>query len=154
MRHLAIGFNPKEAIRDWGNTILEQAQKQQLVNPYEVYEILLNYWAETMQDDCYLISRDGWKLTTSLPVKKKPTYREILCDLVPVDILVKEYFSEQENDIVAKETEIEQLQSDIAEAEEENPQELEDSPANIKKRLAIASQPAPMTDAEIGRAHV
>lgn len=148
MMNLPKGFNPKEAIKKWGNDILSQAEKQQLVNPYEVYEILLNYWAETMQDDCYLISRDGWKLTTSLPVKKKPTYREIQCDLVPVDILVKEYFSEQENDIISKETEIEQFQTELAEMEEENPQELEDSVSVIKKRLALAEQPAPMPDEE------
>ncbi len=31
-----------------------------LIDKYDVYQHLLDYWAETMQDDCYLIAADGW----------------------------------------------------------------------------------------------
>jgi type I restriction enzyme M protein len=32
-----------------------------LVNAYDVYQHLMDYWAETMQDDCYLIADAGWQ---------------------------------------------------------------------------------------------
>ena len=31
-----------------------------LLDAYDVYQHLMDYWAETMQDDCYLIAADGW----------------------------------------------------------------------------------------------
>lgn len=147
MKKLPLGFNPKEKIEQWGNALLEQAEKQQLVNPYEVYEILLSYWAETMQDDCYLISRDGWNITVGTD-KKKPTYKDILCDLVPVDVVVNEYFAAEESAIANQEATIEEVNSQIAEMEEENPQELGDSVAVIKSKLETASLPLPFENEE------
>jgi type I restriction enzyme M protein len=29
--------------------------------PTIMYQHLMDYWAETMQDDCYIIAADGWK---------------------------------------------------------------------------------------------
>ena len=31
-----------------------------LLDAYDVYQHLMDYWAETMQDDTYLIVADGW----------------------------------------------------------------------------------------------
>ena len=36
-----------------------------LIDPYDIYQHLMDYWAETMQDDCYLIAADGWKAETA-----------------------------------------------------------------------------------------
>ena len=40
---------------------------------YNVYDSLMNYWGETMQDDCYMISSWGWivQLYTPQPASKK-----------------------------------------------------------------------------------
>ncbi len=147
MKALPLGFNPKEKIEQWGNALLKQAEKQELVNPYEAYEVLRVYWAETMQDDCYLISRDGWKVEVSTE-KKKPTHRDILCDLLPVDVLVNKFFSEDEVAVANQEAVIEKIASQITEMEEENPQELDDSAAGIKLKLEMVSQPAPLENEE------
>ena len=54
-----------------------------------------------MQDDLYLISRDGWIVNVELPrnkkgeIKKSFGYTELTCDLVPVEILVNHYFSKE-----------------------------------------------------------
>jgi hypothetical protein len=32
-----------------------------LLDAYDVYQHLLDDWAETIQDDCYLIAADGWR---------------------------------------------------------------------------------------------
>lgn len=147
MKALSLGFNPKEKIEKWGNKLLEQTSSQQLVDPYEVYQILRSYWDETMQDDCYLISRDGWKVVTSVE-KKKPTYRDISCDLVPQDVLVNEYFKDRDMSIKEQEAKKEEIDTQIKELEEENPQELDDTLANIRKKVELVSQPAPLEDEE------
>jgi len=147
MKALPLEINPKEKIEQWGDALLQQAEKQELVDPYEVYEILRSYWAETMQDDCYLISRGGWKVEVSTE-KKNPTYRDILCDLLPVDVLVKEFFSEDEVAVANQEAAIEEIASQVTEMEEENPQELDDSVAGIKAKLEMVSQPEPLENEE------
>ena len=142
MKALQMGFNPKNKIEQWGDGLLDAAFSQLVVDPYKVYDILRNYWAETMQDDCYLISRDGWQVTTSVE-KKKPTYRDILCDLVPVNVLVKEYFSKEDAAIIAQEARVEEIGAEIAEMDEENPQELDYTLAELRTKLEIAGEPAP-----------
>ena len=41
-----------------------------LVDEYDAYEQLMNYWAETMQDDVYMIMADGWKLNLRPKLKE------------------------------------------------------------------------------------
>lgn len=77
-----------------------------LIDSYAVYDELMKYWnEETMQDDLYLVSRDGWKVSVKLPlskngknkgnVKKSFAYTELECDLVPVNVLVGHYFAKE-----------------------------------------------------------
>ena len=42
-----------------------------LIDPYDIYQHLMDYWAETMQDDCYLIAADGWKAETYRIIETK-----------------------------------------------------------------------------------
>jgi type I restriction enzyme M protein len=44
--------------------LLAHYTDQPLIDRYDVYQHLMDYWAETMQDDCYLIAADGWKAET------------------------------------------------------------------------------------------
>ncbi|MCD8296233.1 MAG: restriction endonuclease subunit M, partial [Prevotella sp.] len=59
---------------------------------------LMEYWADTLQDDCYMISHDGWRVLLD-ENKKKATYKQMSCDLLPVPIVVNEFFSEDEEKI-------------------------------------------------------
>jgi type I restriction enzyme M protein len=36
------------------------------MDKYDVYQHLMNYWNDVMQDDCYLIAVDGWKAELSI----------------------------------------------------------------------------------------
>lgn len=53
--------NPKELIRNMGSKILENFESAQLLNNYDVYDFLLNYWNEKMQDDVYVIKVSGYE---------------------------------------------------------------------------------------------
>ena len=124
---------PKRLIDRWGENILGIFGKyKSLVNEYDVYDELCKYWEETMQDDAYMVSRDGWKVTTTLPkdkkgnIKKNFTYEDISCDLLPAMVLTKACF-------VDELTHIEDLNAKIGEADaemnsmvEENNESFED----------------------------
>ena len=35
-----------------------------LIDPYDIYQHMMDYWVETMQDDCYVIASEGWRAET------------------------------------------------------------------------------------------
>ena len=145
---LGKGGNPKERIARWSQQLLCDAQDQMLIDPYQVYEVLMNYWTETMQDDCYMISRDGWKITYEVVKKKNPTYTDIMCDLLPVDIVLSTYFAKKCDEIGMLSSELENLMTQLSEMEEENPDETGDTVKEIKAKLAASQCPKPMIDEE------
>jgi len=75
-----------------------------LLNPYDVYQHLMVYWEQTMQDDCYLIAADGWKAETYRVIETKKgkdgkpdkvTDKGWACDLVPKPLIVARYFKNE-----------------------------------------------------------
>jgi len=54
------GDNPKALIETVSEDLLSCFDAAKLISIYDIYQHLMDYWAETMQDDCYLISADGW----------------------------------------------------------------------------------------------
>jgi type I restriction enzyme M protein len=53
--------NPKALIRNIGIEILKDFEAAQLLDNYDVYDFLLNYWNEKMQDDVYVIKASGYE---------------------------------------------------------------------------------------------
>lgn len=107
VKSVAKGCVPREKIAAWSKKILNLfAPCHSLIDSYAVYDELMKYWNdECMQDDLYLISRDGWIVSVELPrnkkgeIKKSFGYTELTCDLVPVEILVNHYFSKEQANI-------------------------------------------------------
>lgn len=136
---------PKALIERWSNMLLERAQADlKLVDPYNVYEILMNYWAEAMQDDCYLVSRDGWKVSLR-ETKKKSTFEDLECDLLPISVVVNKFFAGDYADILSKRSNVEQFAGEIESLPEENPDAFDEglfemlekvNEANVKKAVA------------------
>jgi len=139
MLALKYGCEPKNLIEKWSNTLLEEAKKElKIVDPYNVYEILMNYWADTLQDDCYLISRDGWNAPLNLSLKKKPIWEDFTCDLLPVNIVVDEFFKKEKESIDTIREQIEEKnerQSEIVEETESEDATLKKEIAALKKSL-------------------
>ena len=148
---------PKTLIERWSNMLLERAQADlKLVDPYNVYEILMNYWAEAMQDDCYLVSRDGWKVALR-ETKKKSTFEDLECDLLPVSVVVNKFFAGDYSAILSKRSEVEQLSGEIESLPEENPDAFDEglyemlekvNEANVKKAVAAKKKGAVEADAK------
>ena len=95
MKAIDRGCSPTQLISRWSESLLQTAKADRsLADAYSIYDRLMNYWAETMQDDCYMVSNDGWTLPSDLaPEKKSGIYSDITCDLLPVSVLLQAYFS-------------------------------------------------------------
>lgn len=76
---------------------------------YDVYQRLMDYWAETMQDDVYLIAADGWQEAArprgivedkARNIKETPDLsigrKKYKMDLVPPALVVARYFAEEQ----------------------------------------------------------
>ena len=52
--------HPKALIETIAESLLDTFKTAPLLDAYDIYQHLMDYWAETMQDDAYLIAADGW----------------------------------------------------------------------------------------------
>jgi type I restriction enzyme M protein len=129
LKALQIGCRPKESIADLGENLLAHYKGKPLLDSYDVYQHLRDYWAETMQDDCYLIAADGWKAEPQRVIETKKgkegkadkiTDKGWICDLVPKRLLVSRYFASEQTAITGLESEVESLAARITELEEEH----------------------------------
>ena len=109
--------------RPQSEQLLAHAEGQPLIDPYAVYQHLMDYWAEIMQDDCYLIAADGWVTKTARIVetdkKGKTRDKGWTCDLVPKPLIVARYFAEGHAAIEAQQATLEAVSAGIVELEEE-----------------------------------
>ncbi len=112
--------NPKTLGEYLGDTILTAySNNTSLVDAYGVYDILMNYWNDTLQDDCYIIKADGWKAEYVNTKKKPASVADIECDLLPVNIIVDEFFSSEKAAISEKESAISEKDAEKNTAEED-----------------------------------
>ncbi len=125
-------FQPKDLIKG-AEGLLDHYEHQptaeKLIDPYAVYQHLMDYWAETLQDDAYLIAEDGWKATPYrlLETKKnkdgspgKTVDKGWACDLVPKALLVQHHFAAEQAELDRLSAELESTLAAQAELEEEH----------------------------------
>ncbi|MCX2835183.1 type I restriction-modification system subunit M [Microbulbifer thermotolerans] len=111
------GDNPKQLIHRIGETLLESYSEAPLLDRYDIYQILMDYWAETMQDDVYLLVQEGWqagRVLRELVAKKGEKLKEqpdlviaktkYKTDLIPPALIVARFFADEQ-------AQIDQLQS-------------------------------------------
>lgn len=129
LKNLQADCHPKTIIAQLAEDLLAHYTAKPLIAKYDVYQHLMDYWAATMQDDCYLIAADGWKATTYriIEVKKnkdgktiKETDKGWTCDLVPKSLIVNRYFQAQQAAIREQEAQLESISAQITELEEEH----------------------------------
>jgi type I restriction enzyme M protein len=129
--------HPKELIETIAEDLLAAFHQAPLLDAYDIYQHLMDYWAETMQDDCYLIAADGWVKGAQpreiLQVKNKDNKliwpephdylkgrRRFKSDLVPAPILVDRYFSTERDVIEVLDNQLATLEQQLDEMREEN----------------------------------
>lgn len=124
LRQLEPGCHPKEIIDELSENLLAHYADKPLISQYDIYQHLMDYWAETMQDDCYLIADEGWKAETYRITEKDKKGKEKdkgwTCDLVPKPLIVSRYFAKEQEAIDKLASELESITASMTELEEEH----------------------------------
>lgn len=149
LKGLSIGIKPKQTIFKISEDILKTYTGKALMDKYDMYQHLMNYWNEVMQDDCYLVAVDGWKAELSI-IKETKSATVWDCDLVPKTLVIDRYYLKEKKTIEKLEADKEALVTQITELEEEHSGEdgyFADvdkvNKANVQKRLKELATPKP-----------
>ena len=153
LKALEKGFKPKELVFRISEDILATYTGHALMNKYDVYQHLMDYWNNIMQDDCYYLAVEGWKAELTI-TKQTKTVTEWDCDLVPKSLVIDRYFLAEKQAIEKLEAEKETIATEITELEEEHNTEeglLADVPdkvnkGNVQKRLKAIDTPKLKTE--------
>jgi type I restriction enzyme M protein len=115
---------PKSFIHQITEELLKQYHNKDLVDSYNVYQHVMDYWNETLKDDVYLVVEDGWTANVRRVLEKNNKGKEIdkgwTCDLIPKELVVKKYLQEEYDNLTNLESELESTQSEISQFEEEH----------------------------------
>ena len=115
---------PKALIAALSEDLLAAFREAPLLDAYDVYQHLMDYWAEVVQDDAYLIAADGWAAKTSRIVetdkKGKRKDKGWTCELIPKPFIVARYFATEQAALDAAQAELEAATASLAELEEEH----------------------------------
>ncbi|WP_233861872.1 type I restriction-modification system subunit M [Paraburkholderia adhaesiva] len=131
LKALDTSFHPKQLVVELADGLLHHYEGKPLVDAYDVYQHLMDYWADTMQDDAYLLASDGWVAQTYRVIEKitkgKGDNAKVVekdkgwaCDLVPKSYIVARYFAAEQITIDETSTALEAASSALAELEEEH----------------------------------
>jgi len=124
LKALQAGCHPKEVVAALAEGLLAHYAGKPLMDPYDIYQHLMHYWAESMQDDCYLIAADGWRAETTRIIEKDKKGKEKdkgwTCDLIPKALIVARYFAKEQAAIDQLATELEGVTARLTEMEEEH----------------------------------
>jgi type I restriction enzyme M protein len=60
LKSIRVGSKPREIIYTLSEDLLDAFANVALLDRYDAYQRLMDYWTETMQDDLYLIAAEGW----------------------------------------------------------------------------------------------
>lgn len=119
LRELGVGSHPKSLIEDISEKMLTTFRSAPLIDTYDVYQHLMDYWAETMQDDCYVVAAEGWKAEIELILNKKGKSKGWTCDLVPRELVIARYFQAGQARIDEHQSKLETISAELTEMEEE-----------------------------------
>ncbi len=119
---------PKELIETIAEALLAAFKATPLLDYYDMFQHLMDYWAATMQDDCYLIAADGWVAGTHRVLeevkngKKKGEMKDKgwACDLIPKPYIVARYFAKEQAELDALQSELDIACTSLAELAEEH----------------------------------
>src|SRR5260221_11100660 len=97
-----------------------------LIDKYDVYQHLMSYWTDNMQDDIYMIALDGWKANS---------------DLIPPQLIINRYFAADQQNIEKLEAAKEAIALKMEELDEEHIGEggLLEEAQNEKGKITKAS---------------
>jgi type I restriction enzyme M protein len=153
---------PKALIERISESLLSRYDNIPLISKYDVYQLLMDYWADVMQDDVYVLVQDGWdagKTLRELKAAKGEKLKEVpdlvigkakyKAELLPPSLLIKRFFASEQTKLEQLQAELDSLSQELESYIEEHSTEdgllaeaLNDkdkvTAASVKARLKLA----------------
>ena len=137
LRGIQPGDHPKALIQELAEDMLTRFEAAPLIDKYEAYQRLMSYWAETMQDDVFIISGGGWDAARELREARKETDDKgkvkwleeadltvnkvrLVADVIPPALVVARFFPEMQAALDDAQARVEELGREIEELVEEH----------------------------------
>lgn len=130
---IAIGDEPRALIETLSEDLLLRFADAPLLDKYDIYQLLMDYWQETLQDDVYLLAQDGWqaaKVLREIKVEKGQKLREVpsfvckkqkfIADLIPPELIVDRFFIEEKHSVEESERAVEMIEGELESLIEEH----------------------------------
>jgi type I restriction enzyme M protein len=130
---LEKGLRPKHEIHIISENLLRHYDNKQLTDKYAMYQHMMDYWAEAMQDDFYELAADGWKAGNEIKRIEKKTKKgdkEIVKPvlgiegiegrMIPPILIIQEYFAKEQKAINDLKAQAEMLNANMEELRDEH----------------------------------
>ncbi len=114
LKEIKVGDNPKNFIFYISENLLNSYANIDLLSKYDIYQILMDYWADTMQDDVYVLVQDDWQAGNTLrelvavkgeKLKETPDLiinkKKYKAELIPPRLIVARYFADEQAQVDA-----------------------------------------------------
>jgi len=133
---LGQGDLPKKLIHDISEDMLDRFSTAPLIDKYEAYQRLMTYWSETMQDDVFVITGEGWKAAAELREARKEVdgkktkwledadimagKMRLVADVIPPALVIARFFPDVQATLEAAQTRADDLTREVEEMVEEH----------------------------------
>ncbi len=107
LRDPVNSLHPKQLIEALSEDLLATFAEVQLIDKYDVYQHLMSYWSDIMQDDAYLITGDGWEAG-----------KDAGSGLIPEQLIIARYFAAERDAIEQLEAERDAITRTMEEMDE------------------------------------
>lgn len=127
--------DPRMMIREIGEELLDGYAGAKMLDPYNVFDILMNYWNEGLQDDVYILKASGFEAGREVEYayKQKKTEDGQTADtgqvkgfeglLIPATIIEAEYFPQEQAQLAELDRTLLSIEADLETLLEEQPEE-------------------------------
>ena len=109
LRDISQESHPKQLIEQLSEDLLHTFNAVKLIDQYDVYQHLMSYWSDIMQDDAYLITADGWQAGN-----------DANNGLIPPQLIIARYFAADSDTIETLEAERDAVSRQMEELDEEH----------------------------------
>lgn len=114
LKEIKVGDNPKNLIFNISENLLNAYSNSELLSKYDIYQILMDYWADTMQDDVYVLVQDDWQAGNTLrelvaakgeKLKETPDLiinkKKYKAEIIPPSLIVARYLADEQAQVDA-----------------------------------------------------
>lgn len=134
LKGIQPGDQPKQLIFDIAEDLLKRFDGLPLIDKYDIYQHLMSYWADVMQDDVHLIADDGWQAGNRLrqlikdPQSNKYTEahdfefnkKRYKAELVPPALVIARDYPEEQAALDALDADLQTVAEEMTELDEEH----------------------------------